>query len=228
MSSETRPKLTALFILSGLLAGILIGFGVALVLQNRPINDVVPFLQSRSDTAGSGETTQSRRWSNSNRTGLHNTDGSNSVAGADAGDYSSGDSLYTDAMDSLPDLPMESEIVMRDELLGSRRIRLSAGSDPLPQKPAGSATSDTLLSSLTAIKIPEGIPQEYTLEFWRNPLNYKGYKTVRDKIILFGLPPDLPLQLLYLDGNLVLQIQKTQYLLRETSDFLPLIPRKTP
>ncbi|MFO7723191.1 MAG: hypothetical protein R6V49_08225 [Bacteroidales bacterium] len=231
MSSEKKSRLTTLFILSGLLAGILIGFGLALVIQNRSITDVAPFLQSRQDTALASESAES-----TDNTKIHRVENPDAVENGDEpgsladGEYDAAvDTLIAENADTLASFPIDgTEMVRRDELLGSRRIRLSNSGEIPPQKPGSTATADTLIASLTSVKIPEGIFKEYTLEFWRNPLNYKGYKTVRDKIILFGLPPELPYQLFYIDGNLVLQSQKKQYVLREASDFLPLTPRKAP
>jgi hypothetical protein len=228
MSPESKSRNTALYILSGLLAGILIGFGVALVIEDRSISDVVPFLQSGRDTTKTDEVSARHRAANGRAgyAGNHQTDRYPGIPG-ETDNTIPYDSLDQAALDSLAALTVDgSDIVMRDELLSSRRVKIIAGSDPLPQKQAGNA--DSLLTTLTGVKVQETFPSDYTLEFWRNPLNFKGYKMQRDKIILFGLPPELNYQLLYLDGTLVLQNQKTQYILRETSEYLPLIPRKLP
>jgi hypothetical protein len=116
-----------------------------------------------------------------------------------------------------------ADVVLRDEMIGSRKVKV-LWDEERPQK--RNEGTDSLITGLTAVKPPEGIFQEYTLEFWRNPLNYKGYRISRNKLILFGMSPEQPYQLRYTAGQLVLVAGKQNYPLRESATFIPLTPKK--
>lgn len=66
-------------------------------------------------------------------------------------------------------------------------------------------------------------PQEYRIEFWKSPLNYKGYKMSRSKIIVYGLQPAGGVIMLSKDGeDYYLLNGITTYKLEYTDDYKPL------
>lgn len=59
--------------------------------------------------------------------------------------------------------------------------------------------------------------QEFVLEFWKSPLNTKGYQLGNNKILLYGLEWKNQEILLYnLKDSLLLQIDKSYYILKNT------------
>lgn len=228
MSQETRTRShVRLYIFTGLIAGILIGFFTALVVQNRSFQEMMPKFGGDHDTLGLKEqTTRDAAVKKSKKGGIQNPDTSiddampdDSYSGADSADY------YASEDDTLTGISSDGTgLVYRDEMIATKSVKLTIVGDSPSKRTTGG--SDSLLTALTGVKPPEGFHPDYTLEFWRNPVNYKGYKLIRNRIILFGQPPDQPYQLLVANGQLVLSVKNTQYILRESSDFLPLIPRK--
>lgn len=230
MTGSNKPKPNAaIFILSGLFAGVLLGVGIALLIQNQAIQDQASLLNSDNDTLQ----TLSEEYSEVNmRRGRTSTDTSTSTE--ESGDESeesgtrdpSDTLLYIAPEDSVPLFSGDGQdIVLRDELIAVKRTKLIADNESMVKKQGGS-TTDSLLAALTGVKPPDGLYSEYRLEFWRNPLNYRGYKVIKDRIILFGLPPDQVYKLTHSDNQLLLVAPKAQYLLRESADYQSLIPRK--
>jgi hypothetical protein len=216
-----------LYIFTGLIAGIMIGFFTALVIQNRSFQEMMPIFGGDHDTLGlSDQTKQDGFVQKSKKRGVQKTDTpaddmmpDEPFSGIDSADF------YGTEGDTLTEISSDGTgMVYRDEMIATKSIKLTIVGDNYQKRTTG--TSDSLLTALTGAKPPEGFHPEYTLEFWRNPVNYKGYKLIRNRIILFGQPPDQPYQLLYANSQLVLSVKNTQYILRESSDFLPLIPRK--
>ncbi len=229
MSQDKKHRShTAIYLLSGLFAGILIGFGTALVLQNQSITDIVPLFQSRQDTTvtdgssssgnrkkgklKSAERDQSTSGTSGQETDSYLTDAADTISLVE-----SGDTLQTYDMN-------ESDQVLRDERVGTRKVKVTVSGEQASFKAGSGSATDSLLAALTSVKPGEGLFSEYTLEFWKNPVNYRGYKFIKDRIILFGLPADQPYQLVFDDGRLMLRSQKLSYPLRETTEFLPLNP----
>lgn len=222
-----------LFILTGLFAGVLLGFGTALVLQNRDIHSFVPFLNHRADTLvpmdekpviSHGKVKKTRE----DDTGDSMADQSDSLLTAGSFDTESeSQSLFaSDTLSSPPSYISSGgagDAVLRDEMIGSRKVRV-IWDDEKPAK--GDEESDSLLARLTSVKPPDGLFQEYTIEFWRNPLNYRGYRISRDKLVIFGLPPEQTYQLRYTSGQLTLVSGRQVYPLKESGTFIPLIPKK--
>lgn len=61
----------------------------------------------------------------------------------------------------------------------------------------------------------------YRVEFWKSPLNYKGYKMSDGKIILYGINPDALPNLVLMDGDYYLLINQTAYMVEYTDDYKP-------
>lgn len=230
MTGSNKPKPNAaIFILSGLFAGVLLGVGIALMIQNRSLQKHSSRLHSDSDTLQ----TLSEEFSESNtRRGRTMTDtvAATGEAGEESGEPDTLDPsdtlLYISTADSVSLFSGDGQdIVLRDELIAVKRTKLIADSESTTRK-QGDSIADSLLTTLTGVKPPDGLFPEYRLEFWRNPLNYRGYKVIKDRIILFGLSPEQAYQLTHANNQLLLVAPKAKYILKESAEYQALIPRK--
>jgi len=64
-------------------------------------------------------------------------------------------------------------------------------------------------------------PSQYRIEFWKSPLNYKGYKMSRGKIILYGITPVTSVNLTMENGAYYLLVNQTAYGVDYTDDYKP-------
>ncbi|HRZ42869.1 MAG TPA: hypothetical protein P5228_09235 [Bacteroidales bacterium] len=222
MTQPNRPGThRGLYLFTGLFAGIVLGFGAALLLQNYSISGLSTLFKQDSDTTSIADSSPRNAKSGRYRTGRV------SDAGSATGQDQQADELSAEINpdDTLITIDATGPgAIAREELLAIRKIKVTDSGEPAATK-GGNTGSDSLLTALTGVKPAEGF-REYILEFWQNPLNYKGYKIIRDKIVLYGLPPEQSYKLLSGEGTLVLQTPQYNYTLREASDFLPLIPKK--
>jgi hypothetical protein len=79
---------------------------------------------------------------------------------------------------------------------------------------AENPAKDSLLQLVSGIKEPTPVTS-INVEYWKSPINYRGYKMNRQKIVLFGLPA--------FDSPLVYKLNDTFYL--RTSDRIYKIDR---
>ena len=79
---------------------------------------------------------------------------------------------------------------------------------------------DTLASSLADIK---PISNKMEIEFWESPVNYKGYRLGKDKMIVFGII-NQDIKLVMMDKDLYLITLNNLYLIKPCSDFCKLNP----
>jgi len=96
------------------------------------------------------------------------------------GAYLDGDTLAADSLDAPPSVfdPDDEIIVKKDELVGQRTLAVTD---------LDAAPKDTALEKLSGIREPQ--LKTMQVEFWRSPLNYRGYKMSRNKLVLFGTEP---------------------------------------
>lgn len=209
------------YILTGLFAGIVIGFGTALIIQKNPLPINISGIHSGDDTLSGQLGNNTDRFTAYERAHQHIT--SENQPSTEENILADSSYIAGTIEDTITayNKPGE-EVVLRDELLLTKRIKATGALAP----DAEQRGSDSLLHILTSAKPTGGKPTEYQIEFWQNPVNYKGYKMGKERIIIFGLPPDQSYKLYYMDGLLYLQNKSHTYPLRETSDFLPLIPSK--
>jgi len=125
------------------------------------------------------------------------------------------DSLLRDSSGELlrPENP-EGIVVKKDELLSSRNVTLVNISAP-----AGSS-GDSLLLEVSGIRDDrKNVIVAFTVEFWQSPINYKGYKMGKNKIILFGISSGEEIKLYRLNDEIYMKRQQQVYHLDYSNDF---------
>ncbi len=126
--------------------------------------------------------------------------------------------------------PLSDDFVIRkDELLFARIIQVI---DKKTDK-----NSDRSLAQETASRLnPEaGLPEEsdkantsFAVEFWKSPVNYKGYKAGKNKLVFYGIDEPDWVHLLQLDGKIYLEYVQNYYLLEQYMDFQSFAPVNDP
>lgn len=123
----------------------------------------------------------------------------------------------------------ENIVIKKDKLLFSKVIKII----DLTYLGEGRRNSNTntnidhLLAAESAeklnpdAKLPENdrASQSFLVEFWESPINYRGYKLLKNKIILFGIDNPDVLQIYMLSGNIYIQHYQEFYLLEDAEDF---------
>jgi hypothetical protein len=110
-------------------------------------------------------------------------------------------------------------VIRKDELLSIRTIELKD-----LDAPESMSHADSLLEKVSEIKDDRNNKrmQSIQIEFWRSPLNYKGYKLSKYNVILYGLTDTENLKIYTLNGILYMKNASTVYKLDYNSDFKPL------
>jgi hypothetical protein len=110
--------------------------------------------------------------------------------------------------------PENEIIVKRDEFISSKELTLiKLKSDIQKQK------RDSLIRQLQGSTNQSIVVR---LEYWKSPLNYKGYRMIKSTIVAFGLSPDESVQLYTLNDVMYLKHGISVFKLIETEEFLPL------
>jgi hypothetical protein len=109
-------------------------------------------------------------------------------------------------------------VIRKDELLNVRTIELKN-----LDAPESMSRVDSLLEKVSEIKDDRNNNriQSMQIEFWRSPLNYKGYKLSKYNVILYGLTDTENLKIYTLNGILYMKNASTVYKLDYNSDFKP-------
>jgi hypothetical protein len=113
------------------------------------------------------------------------------------------------------------EIVLRkDQLLNTHSLEIVNVS---PVASMTSQSKDSLAAKMAGVRDDRttGGRQFCTIEIWTSPLNYKGYKMNRNKIILYGLTDTESLKAYKLDDELYLQNGSLVFHLDNTNEFRP-------
>jgi hypothetical protein len=80
--------------------------------------------------------------------------------------------------------------------------------------------TDSLIANMSEVAaIPD--PSNYRIEFWQSPLNFKGYKMSKGKLILYGINSTSPVKLVKWDDAFYLLANQTAYHIDYTDDFRP-------
>ena len=106
-------------------------------------------------------------------------------------------------------------IVRKDELLDIRTLEvLNLQQNEIPN------SSDSLLQKVSGIKDQKkNIIASFKIEFWQSPINYKGYKMSKNKIVLFGIQPEENIKLYLLNENIFMKLNQNVFKMSYTDDF---------
>lgn len=107
-----------------------------------------------------------------------------------------------------------NEIVVRkDELLATRQVDMANLSVNANDK-------DSLLQKVSGIRDDKNtVKQSMNVEFWRSPINYRGYKMAKNKIVLFGVAEQDDIKLYHLDDASYIRLQQGVFKIDYTNDF---------
>lgn len=108
----------------------------------------------------------------------------------------------------------ENIVVLKDQLLKSQKetVTIIVGQENKLN------TKDSLLKKNAGIK--ENLAtKELIIEYWQSPLNYKGYKLAKNKLIVFGINENEPLKIFDYGNSLFLRIQGQYVKLENRQEF---------
>ena len=110
----------------------------------------------------------------------------------------------------------ENYQVLKEELISVKNIYVKMLT---PEEKT--STADSLAASLAGVTNP---PREefFMIEFWKTPLNSKGYKMTRSRLLIYGYPEKSDLALVKRDDNYYLRNNKMIYRLSYSSEFKPM------
>jgi len=131
------------------------------------------------------------------------------------------DSIKTDSIISLDTMDNQTNpadiVVVKDELIFSKQI--------IPTGDAKGFLCDnsTELDSLLVDNVTTIAQKGINVEFWKSPVNFKGYKLNKRKLILFGFMEFDSVKLEFQEGRaLLLHYRNQNFELKCTQDFIPL------
>lgn len=118
-------------------------------------------------------------------------------------------------------------VIKKDKMLISATLHVNEKSFP-DNKAADAKNENATLSQEASQKLnPEaGVPEDEKIssdvlvEFWVSPINYKGYKMSKNKLILFGIEEPDAVKLFRLNDLLYMKYGNEFYRLMNTYDFL--------
>ena len=110
----------------------------------------------------------------------------------------------------------ENYQVLKEELISVKNLYVKTLT---PEEKTSFA--DSLAASLAGVTNP---PKEefFMIEFWKTPLNSKGYKMTRSRLLIYGYPEKTDLALVKRDDNYYLRNNKMVYRLSYSSEFKPM------
>lgn len=111
-------------------------------------------------------------------------------------------------------------VISKDELIITRLIKISGEIPELNDN----YELDSILTDQR--QTPRKQKGTIKVEFWRSPLNYKGYKLNENKLVLFGLYEFNNLSIIGYNNELFIKYNKDYYLIEYTDDFRSFVPMK--
>ncbi|MBP6334576.1 MAG: hypothetical protein KA444_03815 [Bacteroidia bacterium] len=133
--------------------------------------------------------------------------------------------------------PPEDLIVKKDQLLITQNLQIHFDSTRVQNSTKENSGQSNSLSRDAADRLnPAAGLEEHAkeakevssivVEFWVSPINYRGYKMFRNKLILFGLDEPDAVRLFREDGNLYLRYFNDYFILNHTEEFTSYHPVK--
>ncbi|MCC7018082.1 MAG: hypothetical protein IT564_12880 [Rhodospirillales bacterium] len=103
--------------------------------------------------------------------------------------------------------------IIVDQLLSTKIVKvINLSSDP---------SGDSLAQKIAGVNPIQS--ESYVIEFWKTPLNSKGYRFQKNKVMLYGVNDHNDLLLYQLQGRYFIKSFEVVYELESSSDFVPLV-----
>ncbi len=121
-----------------------------------------------------------------------------------------------DSASKSPLLVSDEIVVKKDELLFTKTLEI------FNLSPVASRTNgkDSLLQKVSGVKDDKGTAKQFlNIEFWQSPLNYKGFKLSKYKLVIYGMSTSDGIKLIRLDDTIYLKSSSFVYKLDYSSDF---------
>ncbi len=107
--------------------------------------------------------------------------------------------------------------VLKEELIGIKNVVVKDFDNSRQYK----SSSDSLLSAMSGIN--EARKNDFfMIEFWKTPLNSKGYKMTRNRLLVYGLQETPDIALIKIDDNYYLKSNSAIYKLSYSAEFKPM------
>ncbi len=103
--------------------------------------------------------------------------------------------------------------VATDELLNVKNVKLINLDSEMP--------ADTTAAALAGVN-SQKFTDLYFIEFWKTPLNSKGYRMTKNKVMLYGFSDYSNLSIFKVDGGYYIKNSEQVYKVVPGSDFKPL------
>ncbi len=103
--------------------------------------------------------------------------------------------------------------VVVDQLLSSKLIKII--------NLTNSNSNDSLAQNVAGVNSTQS--DSYVMEFWKTPLNSKGYRFQKNKIMLYGINDHNDLLLYQFEGRYFIKSFEVVYELESSQDFQPLV-----
>lgn len=203
---QTQAKTKGLFLAAGIVIGMLVAFGIVWLdlerLKDQALQEIAKILPKSKTEKPKTDTLVIVE---------KQLPGTNNNTGSFIPDTASA------AIDTLPPLPTDSLglLVKKDELLYTKNIKV------IRLTASGQTAIDTAMAQAANIE-PATIPASYLVEFWKSPINYRGYKLGRNKLVLFGIYRADDISLVSLGSALYLKNHDYYFKLEPSEDFLTL------
>lgn len=117
----------------------------------------------------------------------------------------------------------ETIVVRKEEFIGGQRLPI-LNFGPSHQ----SSAKDSLITKVSGV-VENSVNDSMTVEFWRSPINFKGYKMANNKLVIYGLPSQFQsLKLYRLERKIYLRHRGVVYGVDHTFAYKALNPVTDP
>jgi len=112
---------------------------------------------------------------------------------------------------------MDDVVVRKDELLFIKTLEV-INLSPIT---ITDNSKDSLLQKVSGVNEDRLNTKQFFIEFWQSPLNYKGYKMSKHKLVLYGIPSAEGIKVYKLEDLIYFKNLGVVYKLDYASDFKP-------
>lgn len=115
--------------------------------------------------------------------------------------------------------PDSNIVVMTNQLVSVKSLPLK-NIDSLTNADKTNRKSDSVIASMSNIDAEQD-PHLYRIEFWQSPLNFKGYKMSKGKIVLYGINSNTTMRLVKWADEYYLVSNQNVYKVIYTDNYKP-------